>query len=165
MCDTECCRQKLYTLTGLQRKAVGTHSGPQGRQSLRKQPRRHMVCSVMLRSVALVGIDVSEELSASSIRVTRIGEPGTTLAVTSNLMEAQSSSETSVLTRITLRNIPEDTILHSHRRENLKSYMRQRFRQKTHNCVLCGSRRKYFKFVGRIYFGRPCSVANDYPPT
>jgi hypothetical protein len=65
----------------------------------------------MLRRVALVRTDVSEELSASFIRVTRIGEQGTTLAVTSN--------------RRTLRrntNIPEDTILHSHRHENLKSY-------------------------------------------
>jgi hypothetical protein len=34
--------------------------------------------------MALVRIDVSEELSASIIRVTRIGELGTTLAVTSN---------------------------------------------------------------------------------
>jgi hypothetical protein len=34
--------------------------------------------------VALVGTDVSEELSASIIKVTRIGELGTTLAVTSN---------------------------------------------------------------------------------
>jgi hypothetical protein len=38
----------------------------------------------MLRRVALVRADVSEELSASFIRVTRIGELGKTLAVTSN---------------------------------------------------------------------------------
>jgi hypothetical protein len=43
-----------------------------------------MVSSGMLRRVALVITDVSEELSASFIGVTRIGELGTTLAVTSN---------------------------------------------------------------------------------
>jgi hypothetical protein len=37
-------------------------------------------------------------------------------------MDELCSSKTSVLTRATLRNNPEDTILHSHRRENLKSY-------------------------------------------
>jgi hypothetical protein len=38
----------------------------------------------MLRRVALVTTDISEELRASIIRVTRIGELGTALAVTSN---------------------------------------------------------------------------------
>jgi hypothetical protein len=37
----------------------------------------------MLRRVALVRTDVSEELSASIIMVTRIGELGTMMAVTS----------------------------------------------------------------------------------
>jgi hypothetical protein len=42
------------------------------------------VSSGMLRSVALLRTDVLEELSASFISVTRIGELGITLAVTSN---------------------------------------------------------------------------------
>jgi hypothetical protein len=39
------------------------------------------------------------------------------------MMEAIHSFETSVLTRVTLRHIPEDGILHHHRCENLKSYI------------------------------------------
>jgi hypothetical protein len=43
-----------------------------------------MASAGMLRRVALVRTDVSEELSTFIIRVTRFGELGTTLAVTSN---------------------------------------------------------------------------------
>jgi hypothetical protein len=88
-----------------------------------------MASSGILRRVALVRTDVSEELSTSVIRVTSIGELGIMLAVTSSLIlvilmvEVLSSSETPVLTRATWRNIPEDAILHSHRCEYLKSYI------------------------------------------
>jgi hypothetical protein len=84
-----------------------------------------MVSSGMIRRVALVRTDVLEERSACFIRVTTLVTasvvPSSSIFVTL-MKEALSSSETSVLTRATRRIIPEDTILYSHRRENLKSY-------------------------------------------
>jgi hypothetical protein len=78
-----------------------------------------MVSSGMLRRVALIRTDVSEELTASYMTVTRIGELGTTPAVTPSspilvtlMKEALCSCEPSVLTRTTRGNIPADTILH-----------------------------------------------------
>jgi hypothetical protein len=82
----------------------------------------------MLRRVTLVRTDVSKEISATIIRATRILEVGETLAVTylllvtssvdpsslihlTPIMEGLISSEMSVLTRATLRNISEDASL------------------------------------------------------
>jgi hypothetical protein len=52
-----------------------------------------MPYSGTLRRVALLRTDVSEELSASFIRVTRIGELGKVLAVTSNRRSEEIPSE------------------------------------------------------------------------
>jgi hypothetical protein len=101
-----------------------------------------MPSSGMLHHVALVRTDISEECSASILRVARTGELGTLvflrslrrLLVTANIvrsspilvtlmMEVLCFSKTSVLTKATWRNIPEDGILHNHCRENLKSYI------------------------------------------
>jgi hypothetical protein len=103
----------------------------------------------MLRRAALVRTDSSEECITSTIRVIRIGELGTTLAITINRSTLQTKTVSIprshcrenlksyiVLTGWSLRQrgnvfpvryeldfyIPED-ILHIHRRENLQPYV------------------------------------------
>jgi hypothetical protein len=82
-----------------------------------------MASSGMLRRVALVRADVSEEPGALFLRSVRrllvaaCVVPSSPIHVTL-MKKAPGSSETSALTRATRRNFPEDTIVHSHRREN-----------------------------------------------
>jgi hypothetical protein len=80
-----------------------------------------MVSSGLLRRVALVRTDVRFLRSVRRLLVAACVVPSSPILVTL-MKEVPGSLETSVLTRAKRRNIPEDTILHSHRRENLKSY-------------------------------------------
>jgi hypothetical protein len=78
--------------------------------------------SGMLRRVVLVRTDVSEERrSVRRLLVTASVVPSSPILVTL-MMEAIHSSETSVFTRATRRNIPEHHILHSCRPEHPQSY-------------------------------------------
>jgi hypothetical protein len=65
------------------------------------------------------------------------------------MMEATRPSESSVLTRGTGRDIPEDGIVHSHRRENLKSYVALGGWPLWRRHVLCEVRTRFLCPTGR----------------
>jgi hypothetical protein len=73
------------------------------------------------RRVDLVLTDVSDESIASIFRVEKNASEGPACFSTMKI-EVIRSSETSVNTRTTQHDIPEDGILHSQRCENLTSY-------------------------------------------
>jgi hypothetical protein len=87
----------------------------------------------MWRHVAVVRTDFLEERIACIIKVERISQlvaanvVPSSLTISTLMMEAIRYTKTSVLTRATCRNIPEDGICYYHRRENLKSYMGEVF--------------------------------------
>jgi hypothetical protein len=85
-----------------------------------------------LRRVPLLKIEVSEECRAPHHRGDKLHRMRR-LLVTANIVPCSSllatlmmvalrSSETSVLTTAARRNFLDDDILHSHRRQNIKSY-------------------------------------------
>jgi hypothetical protein len=65
----------------------------------------------MLRRLALVRTDVSEELNSSIIRVTRIGEIGTTLTVTSNERRLRRNTKVFLILLYTANVAPSSPIL------------------------------------------------------
>jgi hypothetical protein len=78
----------------------------------------------MALSVGLVKTDVVEEPVVSIFRLIDIAKVVPTSRILSTLkMKSTRSFKTSVPGRFERRHIPEDDILHSHRRENLKSYI------------------------------------------
>jgi hypothetical protein len=82
-------------------------------------------------------------------------------------METLRSSETSVLTRATRRNISEDAIPHSHRRENLISYIENTMFQKLALFPFSGAGRKTTTLLGpleRANLNHWTQQSRSFPP-
>jgi hypothetical protein len=84
----------------------------------------------MLRRVALVRTDVSEELNASFIRVTKMGELGTTLAVTSN--RCTLSSQCSIGALLVTASVVPSSPIFCHPDEGGAKFLRNVGSKKSH---------------------------------
>jgi hypothetical protein len=105
----------------------------------------------MLHRVALPRINVSEERSASIIKVEGISELGTVIASLPSLVTLSiCGSRGDVMSPVGYElciSLPEDGILHSHRRENLKSYI---------NKIFLDEMTLKYKVTGLRYKSRGC---------
>jgi hypothetical protein len=79
--------------------------------------------AVWLLKETIFRMNVSPTSSGREELVVTVNFVPDSLILSAVRMEAIRSSQTSIITTATRRDIPEDSILHSHRCENFKSYI------------------------------------------
>jgi predicted proteasome-type protease len=95
-----------------------------------------MVSSGLLRRVALVRTDVSEEPGASFIRVAKIGALGTTQAVTSNRRTLRRNTHHSSTSAVTSNYSTMRTINHYMRKEAMEwAVLHEGWEEASCNCL------------------------------